>query len=156
MDVIWSSVRGIDAGLLPTNEQIEQLDKALKATKKLWIEIGIGTLQPKWDLTFDGHLLHQVRTYGGIADKADDTIEFQHQMLKKLRDRYRSITSYQRREGCIRRELRRTKSPEIQGHIDQYEASIKVKKTSKRAISNADRQQEVRDAKRVKQEAILE
>jgi len=156
MDVIWSNVRGIDAGLLPTENQIAQLETALNRAKAMWLEMNIKTLQPKWHLTFDGHLLHQVRTYGGIADKADDTIEFQHQILKKLRDRYRSITSYQRRECCIRRELRRIKSPEMQGHIDRHERSIKVNKGSKRAVANTERQQEHREAKRVKREAILE
>ena len=155
MDVIWSNVRGIDAGLSPTDEQIDQLEKALPAAKQMWLDMDIKTLQPKWHMTFDGHLLHHVRTYGGIADKADDTIEFQHQILKRLRDRYGSITSYQKREVCIRRELRRTKSLEIQKHIDNYEASAKVKTTSKRAIASTEHQQEQREAKRVKREAVI-
>jgi hypothetical protein len=34
------------------------------------------TLQPKWHLTFDGHLLEQFKKYGGLADKSsDETIE---------------------------------------------------------------------------------
>ena len=135
LDIIWSNVCGIDAGLLPTDEQIEQLRKATANAKAMWLDMGMGTLQPKWHLTFDGHLLHQVTTYGGLADKADDTIEFQHQISKKLRDRHRSATSFQRREECVRKELRRTKSPEIQAHIDRYEASIRVRTTSKRAVA---------------------
>jgi len=156
MDVIWSNARGIDAGLLPTLAQIDQLDKALNSAKQMWIEMGVKTPQPKQHLTFDGHLLHQVRTCGGIADKADDTIEFQHQMSKKLRDRHRSVTSFQKREGCARRELPQTKSHEIQAHIDSHEAAVRAKKTSKRATIAAERQQEQREAKRVKREAIVD
>jgi len=116
----------------------------------------MGTLQPKWHLAFDGHLLQHVVKFGGLADKADDTIEFQHQILMKLRQRYRSITSYQRREGCIRRELRRRKSPEIQAHIDKYEASIKLKTDGKRQHDATARHVEQRNAKRVKREGIID
>jgi len=155
LDAIWSNVRGMDAGLLPTEVQLEYLEKALTEGKLLWLAMGIKTLQPKWHMTFDGHLLHQAKTYGGLADKADDTIELQHQILMKLRDRHRSITSYPRRETCIRRELRRRKSTEIQGHLDECEASIKEKSTGKRAIAAAARQQEQREAKRVKREGFV-
>ena len=158
MDATWSNVRGIDAGLLPTNEQVGLLRKAISEGKALWLQMNITTRQPKWHLTFDGHLLHQVITYGGLADKSDDTIEFQHQMLMKLRDRYRSITSFQRREGCIRRELRRRKSPEIQSHIDAWQASVKEKGygTGKRQEEALERQAGEREAKRAKREAVLE
>ena len=156
LDAIWSSVRGIDAGLLPTDTQVQHLRRATSEGKSLWLEMGLTTLQPKWHLTFDGHLLHQVITYGGIADKADDTIEFQHQILMKLRDRYRSIASYQRREGCIRRELRRRKSPEIQSHIDSYESAIKLKNNNKRQQDAADRHTQEREAKRIKREAVID
>jgi len=88
LDVIWSNVRGIEAGLLPTDAQIEILRRALSEGKTMWNAMGIKTLQPKWHLTFDGHYLQQVIKYGGLADKADDTIELQHQILMKLRNRY--------------------------------------------------------------------
>ena len=156
LDVVWSSVRGIDGGLLPTNDQIETLRKALLESKRMWLSMGIGTMQPKWHMTFDGHLLYQVIKYGGIADKSDKTIEFQHQVLMKLRDRYRSITSYQRKETCIRRELRRQKSPEIQSHIDTYKAAKKRAPGNMRQQPADEPHQEQREAKRVKREAVLE
>ena len=102
LDAIWASVCSIDAGLLPTDAQVQHLRRAITEGKTLWLGVRLTTLQPKWHLTFDGHLLHQVITCGGLADKADDTIEFQHQILMKLRDRCQSITSYQRRESCTR------------------------------------------------------
>ena len=156
LDAIWSNVRGIDAGLLPTAEQIQHLRNATSEAKALWLAMGIGNAQPKWHLTIDGHLLSQVIKCGGLADKSDDTIEFQHQTLMKLRDRYRSVTSYQRRETCIRQQLRRMKSPEIQSHVDKCEASIKVKKANKRAVAATKHRQEQRELKRVKREAVLQ
>ena len=37
LDAIWSSVRGIDAGLLPTDEQKDKLADALNKGKALWL-----------------------------------------------------------------------------------------------------------------------
>jgi hypothetical protein len=46
--------------------------------------MGLSTLQPKWHLTFDGHLMEQFKQHGGLADKSDETIEKGHQTLKTL------------------------------------------------------------------------
>jgi len=93
LDAMWSTVRGVDAGMLPTAEEIDFLDKSTQRAKTLWIDLTLTTTQPKWHLTFDGHLLEQAKQRGGLADKADDTIEFQHQQLKRLRDRCRRVSS---------------------------------------------------------------
>ena len=156
LDAIWSSVRGIDAGLLPTGVQVAHLRKAVAEGKQLWLLMNIGTLQPKWHMTFDGHLVDQVIKYGGLADKADDAIEFQHQILMKLRDRFRSVTSFRKKETCIHRELRRRQSPEIQRQIDSYEAAIKRKPNRKRQRDATDRQQQHREAKKIKREAVVD
>ena len=156
LDAVWSNVRGIEAGLLPTDDQMQQLRKATSDAKQLWLSLKLGALQPKWHLTFDGHLVDQVVRCGGLADKADDTIELQHQMLMKLRDRYRSITSCQCRETCIRRELKRRKSPETKLQIDKCEGMKCIKADSKRQLAANERQQDNREAKRVKREAMLQ
>ena len=83
LDAIWSLVRGID-GLLPTEEQKEKLKKAIAAGKALWIDMKLSTQQPKWHLTFDGHLLDQFCKYDGLSDKSDESIEKVHQILKAL------------------------------------------------------------------------
>lgn len=114
------------------------------------------TLQPKWHMTFDGHLLEQAQRHGRLADKADDTIELQHQTLQKPRDRCWGITSFQRRETCIRRELRRRKSPETQKQIDTYEASMKAKSANKRVADATEHHQEQRQEKRVERQAFAE
>lgn len=156
LDVIWANVRGVEAGLLPTDEQCNQLEKALAEAKQLWIDMELTTNQPKWHLTFDGHLLHQVKTYGGLADKSEDCIEKYHQTLKSLCDRFRGVKSYKHRETCIRRELRRRRSPQIKAIIDTYEASIKQRSTTKRKHDTLERQSDKKEAKKVKREAFTE
>ena len=95
--------------------------------------------------------------YGGLADKSDESIELQHQTLRRLGDRFRSITSYQKKETCIRKELRRDKSPEIQKQVDKCIATKKrVKRDSKRALDFTERQHEERETKRVKREAFVD
>jgi hypothetical protein len=155
LDAIWSSVRGLDAGLLPTDAQQLLLQTALLEAKELWLTMDLSTLQPKWHLTFDGHLLEQFKRYGGLADKSDETIEKGHQTLKNLRERFRGISSYEARETCIRRELRRSKSTEIQEQIDKYEAMIKQAPATKRAIDTNERQDNKKKAKQEKREAFV-
>jgi hypothetical protein len=92
LDAIWSTVRGIDAGVLPTDAQKITLQSVLLQAKELWLNMKLSTLQPKWHLTFDGHLLEQFNKYGGLADKFDETIEKGHQTLKVLRERFRGIS----------------------------------------------------------------
>ena len=154
LDVIWSSVRGV-RGLLPTDEDVNALDHALSTAKALWLELGLTTLQPKWHLTFDGHLLYQFKAFGGIADKADDSIEFQHQILKRLRDRYRRVSSFQTRSTCVIRELRRQRSRKIQADIVKFESAKKQRADTKRAADASQRQLEVLEAKRAKRERFV-
>lgn len=155
LDAIWSNVRGIDSGLLPTAEQCNTLETALAEGKALWLLMKLTTLQPKWHLTFDGHLLWQVKTYGGLADKSDESIEKVHQLLKQLRDRYRGIPSYEMKETCIRRELRRMRSPEIKQVVDSYERMIQQASGTKRATDTSERQDNKKKAKQEKREAYI-
>ena len=152
LDAVWSNVRGVESGIAPTPDQINTLARALEQCKALWNEMDLTTQQPKWHLTFDGHLLHQVKTYGGLADKADDVIELQHQILKKQRERFRSVPTFMKRERCIRRELRRKRSPLIQSHVNKYEAKVNRGK-GKRGPTAA--QETKREAKRVKRDDIV-
>jgi len=139
--------------LLPTDEQKIKLQTALLQAKELWLEMKLSTLQPKWHLTFDGHLMDQYSRYGGLADKSDESIEKGHQTLKVMRERFRGIPSYQQQETCIRRELRRSRSPEIQQHIDRYQTSIKQSSTTKRSRDTAERLDNKKKAKEEKRDA---
>ena len=64
-DAIWSTVRSLHSGLLPTIKQKRSLENGLKEAKTLWLKMKLSTLQPKWHLTFDGHHLDQFSKYGG-------------------------------------------------------------------------------------------
>jgi len=106
LDIIWSNVRGVDAGLLPTEDQINQLRTALTKAKATWLSMNVGTRQ--------------------------------------------------RKETCIRKELRRQKSPEITRIIDQHQQSIKKDPSSKRQLDFTERKQEQRDTKKAKRDAVLD
>jgi hypothetical protein len=65
LDVMCSTVRGLD-GLLPTEEEVLQLEKVVLDAKTLWIECGFSIKgNPKCHLIFDGHLVHH---FGSAAD----------------------------------------------------------------------------------------
>jgi hypothetical protein len=69
-DSIFAQVQGVDAGLLPTEEQISMLAVSIENTHELWLGSGWSTDQePKWHLLFDGHLADQVRMFWGLADQ---------------------------------------------------------------------------------------
>jgi hypothetical protein len=155
LDAIWSTVRGLEAGLLPTDEQKLSLQTALEEAEAMWLQMKLSTLQPKWHLTFDGHLLEQFNKYGGLADKSDETIEKGHQTLKTLRDRFRRISSYEQKVSSIQRELRRTRSPEIREIVDKYEAAIKQSTGTKRALDTEERLDSKKRAKQEKREAFI-
>jgi hypothetical protein len=125
-------------------EQKIKLQTALLEAKELWLEMKVSTLQPKWHLTFDGHLMDQYSRYGGLADKSDESIEKGHQTLKVLREQ---------QETCIRRELRRSRSPAIQQHIDRYQTSIKQSSTIKRSRDTEERLDNKKKAKEEKRDA---
>ena len=77
-DSIFAQVQGVEAGLLPTEEQIGTLETTIGKTRELWLSCGWLTDQPKWHLLFDGHLVDQVRMFWGLTDKLDDVIEKAH------------------------------------------------------------------------------
>ena len=56
---------------------------------------------------------------------------------------------------CIRKGLRRSRSPEIQRHIDQYEALIKQSSGTKRASDTVDRLDSKKKAKQERREAFI-
>ena len=100
-------------------------------------------------------MLDQFTKYGSLADKSDESIEKGHQTLKALRNRFRGIPSYEQCETCIRRELRRGRSPEIQRHIDDFENIKKQSSASKRVMDTAERQDNNKRAKLEKRETFI-
>jgi hypothetical protein len=78
----------MDLGLLPAAANLVFLEKAIAEGKRRWLELGLSTFQPKWHLTFDGHLLHCVDVFGGLADKSDEAIEKGHREWKQLQENF--------------------------------------------------------------------
>ena len=156
LDAMWATVRGVDAGLLSTDEQLDFLERTVQTGKELWIRMGIGTMQPKWHLAFDGHLVRQARKYRGLADKSEDPIEKGHQEGKEMNRRYGRIPNFQHRHVCIRRALRRRRHHEIQFHIQSFEEKKKQRTGGKRKTDAEERQQVTSAAKKVKREAHVE
>jgi hypothetical protein len=156
LDAIWANVRGVDAGLLATDEQLDFLERTVLKGKALWIGMGIGTLQPKWHLAFDGHLVHQAKKYRGLADKSEDPIEKGHQEGKEMNRRYGRIANFSKRHNCIRRALRRRRHHEIQFHIESFEMKKKQRTGGKRKTDAEEKQQVKRVAKKVKREGYAE
>jgi hypothetical protein len=66
-----------------------------------------------------------------------------------------TISSYEQKETCIRRELRRSRSPEIQQIIDKHEALTKQSASSKRATDTAERVDGNKKAKQEKRDAYI-
>lgn len=115
----------------------------------------ISTKQPKWHLTFDGHLLHQHKTFGGLADKSDESVELQHQTLKKLRDRHRRVSSFQRRSTCLIREMRRSKSKKIMSNVRRFNSTKQQRTGTKRKVDALERIAEKQQVKREKRGAYI-
>ena len=156
MDAIWSCVRGRQQGLLPTEEDIAYLTAAVAEGRRRWLELNITTLQPKWHYTFDGHLVDQVKRFQGLADKGDDPIEKGHQVWNIFYDRFCRIVSFSKREKCIRKAEKRSRHPAIEKEIELFHQERKKhSETSNRKRRAREGENELKEMKRVKREAIV-
>ena len=156
MDTIWAAVRGRQRGLLPTDEDMAFLTAAIEEGKRRWLDLGISTLQPKWHLTFDGHLVDQVRKFHGLADKGDDPIEKGHQTWKIFYERFCRIVSFSKREKCIRKAWKRSRHPGIQNEIKLFDE--RRKKQSENSVRKRKAQQgenDLKQEKKMKREAFV-
>jgi hypothetical protein len=121
LDAIWSAVRGLDLGLLPTPADLVFLEKAIAEGKRRWLELGLSTLQPKWHLTFDGHLLDCVKSCGGLADKSDEAIKKGHQEWKRLQERFCRIRNFEQQQKCIMRAWQQRQHYSIVAAVAEFE-----------------------------------
>ncbi len=153
-DSIFAQVRGVEAGLLPTEEQILKLEETIDMTGKLWLERGWSTDQPKWHLVFDGHLVDQVRFFWGLADKLDDVIEKAHQPWKREKERTWNIKNFRMQQKQQLAAVRKRNHFKIRAELD------KTQQLRKRTFKNVDdrkrkvqeKKESVREAKTVKRE----
>ena len=127
LDVIFSIVRGVDF-LLPTPEEIETLRTVIEAARLLWLACGFNIEgNPKAHLMFDGHMLAQFIKHGGLADKTEDPIEFDHQEWKKEKDRTRPVKGFKLQQKCQIKRMRRKSHWKVRRIIKNFNARRKRK-----------------------------
>jgi len=132
MDVIWSTVRGSQTGLLPTQEEIIELKNQIDQARVYWGELGLSLAMPKAHLLFDGHLLHQIEMFGGLADKADDAIEKAHQLWNREAKRTANIKNFHHRHATQQRAFWRSMSSSVRRI--QENISVQRKRNVKRKV----------------------
>ena len=132
LDSLFSHIRGIETGVLPTEDDVQQLVSIVDNTKSWWLKCGIGTLQPKWHAIFSGHLIDQVRSFKGIADKTDDMIEKAHQPWKREKERTWNIKRFESQQRCQLKAIRKRTHHMISSKLSEF--SIK----KQRVFSNKD------------------
>ncbi len=151
LDVIYSTVRGVE-GLLPTETEVLQLEKVVLDAKTLWIECGFNVKgNPKCHLIFDGHLVHQFRKYGGLSDKNEDWIEFDHQIWKREKERTRTVKKFRTQQRCKVKKIRRTQHYKVRFIIQRFRRERKREKTPAEkngAIHRLNAKAEVKQARR--------
>ena len=156
LDAIWSAVCRLDQGLSPTSANLVFLEKAIAEGKRRWSELGLSTLQPKWHLAFDGHLLHCVASCGGLADKSDEAIEKGHQEWKRLHDRFCRMRNFQQQQKCIVRAWRRQQHHSIVAAVAKFESKRpKHSTTTDRKKKAEARVADEKESKKVKREAFV-
>jgi hypothetical protein len=117
-DVIWSSVRGID-GMLPTSAFLSQLESDILKGRKAWLDAGLNIAgHPKAHLTFDGHLLDQIKRFGGLADKGEDWIEHLHQLWTGLKQLTWQIPNFEKQQSYQIATLRTRENAIVVATID--------------------------------------
>jgi hypothetical protein len=151
LEVMCSTVRGVE-GLLPTEAEVLQLEKVILDAKALWIECGFNVKgNPKCHLIFDGHLLHQPRKCGGLADENEDVMEFDHQIWKQEKERTRTVKNFETQQRCQAKKMRRTQRCQVRFIIERFRRERKREKTpaeEEPAIHGLNAKAEVKQARR--------
>jgi hypothetical protein len=139
LDVVFLIVRGVDF-LLPTPEDIQTLKAVIEAARVLWLQCDFNIEgNPKAHLVFDGHMLEQFVKHGGLADKTEDSIEFDHQEWKKEKHRTRSVKNFKHQQKCQIKRMWRKSHWRVTRIISNFEAGRKRKFTQARKQWDADK-----------------
>jgi hypothetical protein len=100
---------------------------------------------------FDGHLLHQFRKCGGLADKNEDVIEFDDQIWKREKERTRMVKNFETQQRCQAKKRRRTQHHKVRFVIERFRRERKREKTpaeKERTIHRLNAKAEVKQARR--------
>jgi hypothetical protein len=140
LDAVFSIVRGVNF-LLPTPEEIQTLKTVIEDDARvLWLQCDFNIEgNPKAHLVFDGHMLEKFVKHGGLADKTEDPIEFDHQEWKKEKHRTRSVKNFKQQQKCQIKRMRRKSHWRVTRIISNFEAGRKRKFTQARKQWDADK-----------------
>jgi hypothetical protein len=144
LDAIWLTVCWLDLGLLPTAADLVFLQKAIAEGKRHWLELGLSTLQPKWHLTFDGHLLHCVDVCGGLADKSDEAME-----------KGQEILNFEQQQRCIVRAWRWQQHSSIVATVAKFKRRRSKQSSATDWKKKAEAVANEKERKRVKREGYI-
>lgn len=136
LDALFSHIRGVQTGILPSDDEISQLSTIVDNAKSWWLKCNIGTLQPKWHMVFSGHLIEQVRTHGGIGDKNDDMIEKAHQPWKREKERTWNVKQFQSQQLCQLKSIRKRSHHLIESKLNDFGIKRKRRFTNKESNPN--------------------
>ena len=132
------------------------LESAVSEGKKRWLELGLSTKQPKWHLTFDGHLLRCVTSFGGLADEDDAVIEKGHQEWTRLQERFCRTQNFEKRQTCIMSTWQQQRHHSIISAIEDFEAKRPKHELNAERKRKADGvRAEEKESKKVKREAFV-
>jgi hypothetical protein len=100
LDVVYSTFKGVD-GLLPMEAEVHQLAKVVLDAQTLWLNCSFNINENlKCHLIFYGHLVHQFWKYGGLPNKNEDVIEFNHQTWKGEKEPTRMVKNFCTQQRC--------------------------------------------------------
>lgn len=102
LDKIFSDLRKI----LPSEEELVDLEDAIKYARVIWIERLQISCTPKAHALFDGHALEQHKRVEGLGDKTEDFVEHGHQLGLRDERRTWNIRNF---EACQRSQIRNTR-----------------------------------------------
>jgi hypothetical protein len=58
-NALFSHTQGTKNAILPSDDDIQELQTIIDQMRKWWDKCGITTLQPNWQTIFDGRLIDQ-------------------------------------------------------------------------------------------------
>lgn len=125
---IFSTLRQI----LPTTDQLQNLEKTQEAAKNLWIHLKISKAH-KLHLIIDGHSLEQATRLKGIGSMLEDCVEHAHKIGIRDERRTNNIANLQAKQINQRLHDQRGNRTDVTIVIsDVHESKQKIKKTCRR------------------------
>ena len=79
MYLLPNQIYSLFRDVLPSEADLERLEKAIELCRVLWMNLGI-SVTPKMHLLFDGESFAQYKRLKGIGDKEEDFLEKGHQL----------------------------------------------------------------------------